>query len=168
MKKIFCIGAVLSFCFLLFSGCQMQNNRKQIAEELLTAVLTVPNEKLMAALASDADASEAPTAFAAEAQNIYGGFVPEDTLLDSKLFDIVLTIHLTAFNKGFSIQVEQLEVTENPSNASQYNYTASTIFTLADGEQENLEFQGTIQFDEHDKVDYLSAAGSGMKKLGNL
>ncbi len=92
----------------------------------------------------------------------------EDSLIGSKLFQIVLTTQVSALTKGVAIEVNSVEVTQSQDNGTQYGYRADATLTLADGTSNDVGFNGTVQLNEDGKVDFMSAVGSGMDLLGRV
>ncbi len=163
IKKIFC-GLMVLLMAVTFAGCG-ENSPRQRVTQTVTAALTAPNEVLLAVL-SDPSASEEDVVSAM--REVFGKWVAEDSLIGSKLFQIVLTTQVSALAKGVAIEVNSVEVTQSQDNSTQYGYRADATLTLADGTSNDVGFNGTVQLNEDGKVDFMSAVGSGMDLLGRV
>lgn len=157
---------VLTFILLLFTlttfhlvGCEKKPSYEETAENFAKKVLTVPYQDISEVVHSDLmtqDIEEYDKKLNEAIENLCGDIVPKDILTDtsSTFFDNVIMLHLMAAGHDFTYTVENIEITQYSDK--KYNYTAEVI---ASNREENLTLQGLIQFNDSDKIDYMTIKG---------
>ncbi len=122
--------------------------------ELVQTVFAVPQR---AAAALEQGAEQAERAAEALIQDLAG---PE-----SGAAQLMTEAYRSEAEQGLSIQVGQIEVVTRKTD-SEYRYTVRAVLTGAEGQTQDVEFQGAAQTDRNGIVTALTAGGSGMDALG--
>lgn len=155
MRKIslVCFSALLAA--LVWTGCARSNEGAAHVTDLVRTMFTTPQETVAAALEQGAGQAEQ----AAEA------LIQDLAEPESGAAQLMAEAHRSAAEQGLSIQVGQIEVVTQKAG-SEYRYTVHAVLTDAEGQTQDVKFQGAAQTDRDGIVTALTAEGSGMDALG--
>ncbi len=151
MKKSIIFLASFLICSLLF-GCQSQDSQQEtVAQEVLSNLLTAPNEDYQNALLSFDGSSEQEVFDSVS--SIMGGHAT-DALLEALVMDGV-GLQLSSVVDGFTSIPGNIVLTET-EQAGLYDFEATVSIHRNNSDPEETTFIGQIRFNSDHKIDLFS------------
>lgn len=150
------LTVIMIFITLSLVGCDEKLSNKERAEIFVRKALTVPQEDISEVVNSgldEKDIEQYAKKLDEAIESFCGDFVSKDAMTNpnSTFYQRIIMLHIMASGKDYTYTVESVEVTKK--NDKKYNYTADI---LASNEENKLSLYGTIQFNDDNKIDYMS------------
>lgn len=155
MRKI-TISAILIFALILTSGCNAKPSNAEVAKAFTEKVLTAPYKEIYEVEKLNLppeDSEEYFEKFNEAVKSLCGDVITEELLTapGSMFYNSIIMLHAMAVDKDFTYTVESVEIDEG--NGKQLSYIA---VVNASNEEEKVTIYGRIQFNDDDKIDFMT------------
>lgn len=161
MKKraylLFVLSAVAVICIgFLFAAKQPEKKQIAVAEKVLTNLLNAPNQKLEALYDETANTTDLSLdGFTERFAEMYSELLEHcgtDLFIESCIrLNEITSLQFYAYNDGFHIRLQELLVNQTRQQNA-YAYDAVLLVNVDGQENQTIQANGMVQFDDDGKI----------------
>lgn len=174
MKKrtfpLFVLSAAIVICIgYLFAAKQPEKKQIVVAEKVLTNLLNAPNQKLEALYDETTNTTDLSLdGFTERFAEMYSELLEHhgtDLFIESCIrLNEITSLQFYAYNDGFHIRLQELSVNKTRQQSS-YAYDAVLLVDAGGQENQTIQANGMVQFDEDGKISAITFKSREFSRL---
>lgn len=174
MKKrtfpLFVLSAAIVICIgYLFAAKQPEKKQIAVAEKVLTNLLNAPNQKLEALYDETTNTTDLSLdGFTERFAEMYSELLEHcatDLFIESCIrLNEITSLQFYAYNDGFHIRLQELSVNKIRQQSS-YAYDAVLLVDVDGQENQTIQANGMVQFDEDGKISAITFKSREFSRL---
>lgn len=172
-KVLFMFLAVMGL--FLMTACS-KDEKEQNLREVLEQVYNCPDEELIALTNEPVTVNGIPdggtgvasieeSPFLDRLEELYKPYFTEDAYLSFISNRISYDYHLDALENQYTLKVDSIDITKNKTDKTKYEFTVHIKYVSETGEEKKIDIQGTSQFSEDGKINYIKLFSDVIKKI---